>query len=307
MHRVTQHSGRAIGLMLAGVCLFSLMDVAFKLLVAHYTSMQVVFLRCAVSAIVFLVWILVTDRRQFRTAYPRGHLVRGLIGLGMLFTVGECFREMQLPDAYAIFFAAPLLITLLSGPVLGEPAGLLRTLAAVAGFGGVLIVLKPSGAGWISYGGAMGLIAVVLYAASVLLLRRIGEKDGSVTIAFWFTALVGAGAGLAAIAGWRPIEPAHWPLVALLGVSGTLGQVLLTAAFRRASAAVVAPFDYTHMVWAVLYGYLIWGFLPSGRTWLGAGIVVASGLFVLYRERRTLRIRAGALPGREAGDQSSSR
>ncbi|MEJ8568255.1 DMT family transporter [Elongatibacter sediminis] len=289
MSRVAQHSGRAIALMMAGVCMLALMDVAFKLLVAHYSSMQVVFLRCAVSAAVFFVWILVTGRQQFKTAYPLGHLIRGIIGLGMLYTVGECFRELHLPDAYAIFFAAPLLITLLAGPVLGEPAGPLRILAAMAGFSGVLLVLKPTGAGWISYGGVMGLLAVVCYAATVMLLRRIGEKDNSVTIAFWFTALIGVGSAFVAIPGWRDVAAEHWTLVAVLGVSGTLGQVALTAAFRRAPVAVLAPFDYTHMIWAVIYSYLIWGFLPTGRTWVGASIVVASGLFVLYREQRAKR------------------
>ncbi len=289
MKGAPQHAGQAIGLMLIGVCMFSAMDVAIKLLVEHYASMQVMFLRCGTSALLFLVWILATDRRQFHTAYPVGHLVRGAVGLAMLYAVGECFRELQLPDAYAIFFAAPLLITVLSGPVLGEPAGPFRTLAAAVGFIGVLIVLKPTGEGWISYGGLMGVIAVVLYAASILLVRRLGEKDGSVTIAFWFTAMVGVGAGLAALPGWETVDRGHWGLVAIMGVTGTLGQVLLTAAFRRASAAVIAPFDSTHMIWAVLYSYLIWDFLPSGRTWIGAGIVVASGLFVLYREQRALR------------------
>lgn len=295
VRRIPQHAGQAIALMLGGVAMFSIMDVAFKLLVAHYSSMQVVFLRCVTSAAIFLVWILATDYRQLGTAYPRGHLLRAAVGLGMLYAVGECFREMHLADAYAIFFAAPLVITLLSGPVLREPAGPVRTLAAAAGFGGVLLVLKPTGEGWVTYGGLMGLLSVLFYAASVLLLRRLGERDSSVTIAFWFTALVGAGAGVGAVPGWRPIAAEHWLTITVLGIAGTAGQAFLTAAFRRASAAVLAPFDYTHMVWAVIYGYLIWDFLPSGRTWLGAGIVVASGLVVLYREQRALRHRREAL------------
>lgn len=295
MRGIPQHAGKAIALMLSGVAMFSAMDVAFKLLVADYPSMQVVFLRCAISALLFLGWIAFTGLHQARTAYPRGHVLRALVGLAMLYTVGECFREMHLADAYAIFFASPLVITLLSGPVLGEPAGLLRTLAALAGFGGVLLVLKPTGEGWITYGGLMGLVSVLCYAASVLMLRRVGERDSSVTIAFWFTALIGLGAGAGSIPGWRPIEAGHWLIIAVLGIAGTAGQVFLTAAFRRASAAVLAPFDYAHMVWAVIYGYLIWGFLPTGRTWLGAGIVVASGLFVLYREQRAMRFRVVAL------------
>ena len=130
-------------MMLAAVFLFSTMDVALKMLVESYGSMQVTFFRCATALPVFLAWILATDRSQFITAYPLGHLFRSVLGLGMLFSVGECFREMHLTDAYALFFAAPLIVTLLSGPVLGEPAGIFRITASLVGFSGVLIVLSP--------------------------------------------------------------------------------------------------------------------------------------------------------------------
>ena len=281
---------QAIGLMLVAVFLMATMDVALKMLVADYGSMQVIFFRCAMSMPVFLVWMLITDRTLFRTAYLSGQIVRGLLGLAMLYTVGECYRELQLADAYAIFFAAPLLITLLSGPMLGEPAGVARIAAAVIGFSGVLIVLQPSGDNWVSYGGIMALLAMLFYALSVILLRRLGSKDRTLTIAFWFVFLVGCGAGLSAIPNWQPVNFSRdWTWLVLLGITGTVGQVVLTAAFRRASVAVVAPFDYVHMVWAVLYGYIFWSYLPDSRTWIGSGIVIASGLFVLYREHRNHR------------------
>src|SRR5688572_26036578 len=155
MHPIKQHSLQAIGLMLVAVFMMSTMDVGLKMLVENYGSMQVVFFRCAISMPVFFVWMATTDRSLFRTAYLGGHVLRGLLGLAMLYTVGECFRVMQLADAYAIFFAAPLLVTLMSGPMLGEPAGLMRTLAALVGFAGVLIVLQPSGSGWNGYGALM--------------------------------------------------------------------------------------------------------------------------------------------------------
>jgi len=276
-------------MMLASVFLFSTMDVALKMLVESYGSMQVTFFRCATALPLFLLWILVTDRSQFVTAYPMGHLLRSVLGLGMLFTVGECFREMQLTDAYALFFAAPLIVTLLSGPVLGEPAGAFRITASVAGFSGVIIVLSPSGEGWIGYGAAMGIVAVILYALSSLLLRRLGHKDRAVTISFWFVTLVGTGAGLFAIPTWKPLDYSHWPLLLVLGVTGAGGQVLLTAAFRRASAAVVAPFDYAHMIWAVIYGYVFWDYLPGLQTWVGSAILIISGLFILYREKQLMQ------------------
>ena len=292
MNRIQQHPVQAIGLMMIAVLMLSTMDVMLKLLVEHYNSLQVVFLRCAVSAPIFFIWILLKNRQEFKTAYPYGHLLRAVIGLGMLYTVGECFREMQLPDAYALFFTAPLLITLLSGPVLGEPAGWVRISACAVGFTGVLVLLQPTGDAWLSYGAAMGLVAVACYAATVLLLRRMGDKDGTLTIAFWFVTLIGVGAGILCIPVWQPLNLDHWPLLVIMGISSTLGQVLLTAAFRRASVAVIAPFDYTHMIWALVFSHFIWGYLPGMRTWIGAGILVASGLFILFREHRVMQRQA---------------
>jgi drug/metabolite transporter (DMT)-like permease len=289
VNRVEQHSVQAILLMLGAVFFMSSMDVAFKMLVEHYSSFQVVFFRSAVSLLFLTSWIAVTGPSRFRTAYLGGHLLRGALGIVMLFAVGECFRELQLADAYTLFFAAPLVITLLSGPILNEPAGPVRVLAALLGFAGVIVALQPSGDSWISYGALMGLVGMLAYAFSSLLLRRLGGRDGTVTIAFWFVAVVCAGSGVLAIPGWRAVAPEHWLQILLLGTTGVFGQVLLTAAFRRATVAVVAPFDYTHMIWAVVYGLVFWGYLPGWRVWVGAAIIVASGLFILLREQATRR------------------
>ena len=284
--RAGQHPVQAILLMLGAVFFMSTMDVAFKMLVEHYSSFQVVFFRSAVSLPFFVGWILLTDRTRFRTAYPGGHLLRGSLGLLMLFAVGECFRELQLADAYALFFAAPLVITLLSGPVLGEPAGPSRIAAAVIGFAGVLVVLQPGGDNWVSYGALMGLVGMLAYACTALLLRRMGARDGTVTIAFWFLVIVCLGSAVLALPAWLPVRPADWPAILALGLTGACGQAMLTAAFRRAPAAVVAPFDYTHMLWAVIYGLAFWGYLPGWRVWLGSAVIVLSGLFILLREHR---------------------
>jgi drug/metabolite transporter (DMT)-like permease len=276
----------AAALMLAAVFCLSVMDVVFKLLVAHYPSFQVVFFRSAMSWPLFVAWMVFTGRHQFRTHYPLGHLLRGALGVVMLFAVGECFRELQLADAYALFFAAPLLVTLLSGPILGEPAGLVRILAALAGFAGVLIVLAPGSNISMGYGALMGLLGMAAYALSTLLLRKLGSRDGTVTIAFWFVTVVGVVSGLLAAPHWQSVTREWWPELAILGISGTLGQVLLTAAFRKASAAIVAPLDYTAMLWAVVFGLSFWNYLPGWRIWLGSGVIMAMGLFIIYRENR---------------------
>jgi drug/metabolite transporter (DMT)-like permease len=287
--RVEQHSVQAIFLMLGAVFFMSSMDVAFKMLVEHYSSFQVVFFRSATSLPLFAGWMLLTDVSGFRTAHWRGHVLRGGMGIVMLFAVGECFRELQLADAYTLFFAAPLVITLLSGPVLREPAGPLRSAAALVGFIGVIVALQPGGDTWISYGALMGIIGMLAYACSSLMLRRLGGRDGTVTIAFWFVTVVCAGSAVLALPHWKAIEPQDWPLILALGLTGACGQAMLTAAFRRASVAVVAPFDYTHMIWAVVYGLAFWGYLPGWRVWLGSTIIVVSGLFILLREKHSRR------------------
>jgi drug/metabolite transporter (DMT)-like permease len=133
----------------------------------------------------------------------------------------------------------------------------------------------------------MGLLGMLAYAFSSLLLRRLGGRDGTVTIAFWFIAIVCACSAVLAIPQWRPVAVAHWPHIVLLGLTGACGQALLTAAFRRASVAVVAPFDYTHMIWAVIYGWVFWGYLPGWRVGVGSAVIILSGLYILLRERRS--------------------
>ena len=278
---------KAIGLMSLAVFMLSAMDLALKQLVEHYSSMQVIFLRGFLSAPLLAAYMLGWDRKSFRVKYPKDHLLRAAIGLLMLFGVGESFRELQLADAYAIFFAAPLLITMLSGPILGERAGPFRLAAAAVGFIGVLIVLQPGAdSQLISYGSVMALVSVVAYAFMALLLRRMGHHDSTVAIAFWFIALVGIGGGLLSIVTWKPIQWEHWPWFLLLSITGTLGQLMLTGAFQRASVAVIAPIDYTHMIWAVVYGYIFWGHLPGINTWIGTAVIVASGLYIIFREHR---------------------
>jgi len=281
------------------------MDLALKQLVEHYPSMQVVFFRCITSAPLLAFWMLLRSRNGFRVKYPKDHLLRAVIGLIMLFGIGECFRELQLADAYAIFFAAPLLITMLSGPILGEKAGPFRLAAAAVGFVGVLIVLQPGmNSQLISYGAMMALVSVVAYAFMALLLRRMGHHDSTVAIAFWFIALVGVGGGLLSILSWKPIQWQHWPWFVLLGITGTFGQLLLTGAFKRASVAVIAPLDYTHMIWAVIYGYLFWGHLPGVKTWIGTSVIVSSGLYIIYREHRLKRRQQAVVAGSSLTSQT---
>jgi drug/metabolite transporter (DMT)-like permease len=138
---------------------------------------------------------------------------------------------------------------------------------------------------------------MVAYSFTSLLLRSLGNRDATVTIVFWFVSIVGVVSGVLAYPDWSPILREHWLYIAILALSGTFGQILLTAAFRRASVAIVAPLDYTHMIWAVLYGLVLWGYLPGWRVWVGSGIIVLSGIFILFRENHQRKKLARILDG----------
>ena len=129
-----------------------------------------------------------------------------------------------------------------------------------------------------------------------------GHHDSTVAIAFWFIALVGVGAGLFSLQNWRPIQWQHWPWLILLGVTGTFGQLLVTGAFKRATVAVIAPLDYTHMIWAVIYGYLFWGHLPGASTWTGTAVIVSSGLYIIFREHRVKQRRIAVCSAHKNSD-----
>jgi drug/metabolite transporter (DMT)-like permease len=207
---LAQNSLHAVGWMLWAVFLLSTMDVAIKQLVEHYPSLQVAVVRCAVSAPLLALWIALQNRRLFRTRRIKAHVIRGGLGLLMLWAVGEALRELPLADAYAIFFAAPLVMTILSGPVMKEPAGPLRIGACTVGFLGVLVVLRPGATSLISYGSVMALLAVACYAIVALMMRALGRDEHSLTIAFWFTFVCGTIGAFLLPGRWQPLLSEHW-------------------------------------------------------------------------------------------------
>jgi drug/metabolite transporter (DMT)-like permease len=212
------------------------------------------------------------------------HLLRGLLGTTSGLLAFYAFSRLPLADAYAIIFATPLLITALSVPILGEAVGWRRWSAVVVGFIGVLVMLRP-GVAPIGAGNLAALGAACAAACAVLLMRKLSVTETTTSIAFYsnVTAVVLTGIAF----GPTFVVPSLHDL-ALMATSGLLGGtalLVLIAAYRRSPAALVAPFQYSQMLWAILLGALIWGDLPEPAMLLGAAIVTASGLFILYRER----------------------
>jgi drug/metabolite transporter (DMT)-like permease len=277
---------RAALLMLGSVAVFSLMDAGLKTLSTHYPPFQVAALRGASSLPLVLAWALATagPRALLRVRWPL-HLLRGVLGITMMASFVYALRTLPLSTAYSLFFVAPLLITALSVPILRERVGPRRWTAIAVGLAGVIVVLRPSGEGMLSLAGLAVLLAAFGYAVSAITVRVLARTDSTQAITFWLLALMALGAGLLAAPGWVPLRAEHLAIVAGIGLAGAFGQWAITEAFRRGEASMIAPLEYSALVWGVLLDLTLWGVLPDGFTWLGAGVIIASGLYLLRRER----------------------
>jgi drug/metabolite transporter (DMT)-like permease len=276
---------RAALVMLVAVALFALMDAGLKTLSERYPPFQVAALRGAASLPLVVGWSLATIglRPLLHVRWPL-HFLRGLIGIAMMATFVYALKRMPLSTAYTIFFVAPLLITALSVPFLGEHVGPRRWTAIAIGLLGVLVVLRPSGEGMLSLAGLAVLLAALGYAVSAITVRVLARTDSNQAMVVWLLALMAIGAGALAWPDWRPIRHDDWWLIAGIGVVGSFGQYTITHAFRHGEASLLAPLEYTALIWGVLLDASVWGVLPDSATWLGAAIIVASGLYLIRRE-----------------------
>jgi len=277
---------RAVIWMVAAVACFSLMDAGMKQLASGYPSLQVTFLRGAASLPFVLVWVLVSAGP--RSLIPRRwglHLLRGVLGMVMIGCFVFALRDLPLSTAYSIYFVAPLIIAALSVPLLGERVGPRRWVAIGIGLLGVIVVLRPGVDGFISVPGLMVLVAATAYAVAAITVSLLTRTDTSQSMVVWFLVIMAIGAGLLAWPEWTPMRLVDAPLVAGMGLAGALGQIALTRAFQLGEASMIAPLEYTGLVWVIGWDLLFWQQLPDAWTWGGAAIIVASGLYLLHRER----------------------
>jgi drug/metabolite transporter (DMT)-like permease len=263
------------------------MDAAMKQLVTTYPPMQVACIRGLTSLpfILALTWAL-GRWRELRPVRWDLHVARGLLFVYMLWAFVYSVRILSLADAYSIFLCAPLLITALSQPVLGERVSGARWCAIVVGLLGVVLILRPTGENLVTLGGLAAFSAAACYAVGALLIRMLSRTDSAPATVFWSLAVMTAIAGVLAWPAWEPLRGEHWSWILTIALAGTVGQQLITDAFRRAAPSVVAPFEYTALLWGVAFDWLLWSVLPDSRMFLGAGIVTLSGLYLIWRERR---------------------
>jgi len=279
---------RSILAMLVAMGSFSLMDAVLKTLAGSYPSMQVAALR-GLTALP-LVCLYVAWRREvhllLRVRWPL-HLLRGVIGIAMLSLFTFSLKELGLAEAYAIFFVAPLLITVLSIPVLKETVSARHWAAIAVGLGGVVVALRPDQDAFFSLGAIAVLVAAAFYAVSAIAGRVLSRTDAAVTLVFWTTAMWAVGASVLAWPQWVPVSYDHWPVLLALAVTGFLGQLAITEAFRSGKASAVAPFEYSALAWAIMLDYVFWNAVPDRYTLLGGAIIIASGVYLIRKEKVT--------------------
>lgn len=231
-----------------------------------------------------------TGFEVLRTQRPLGHLVRSAVGLTGMVCGFSAVQHLPLTEATALQFASPLFMTALSALILAEPVGRHRWGAVIVGFVGVLIMARPAPGHFNLPGVTLGLLSALGAAGAMVAIRQIANTERGPTIVFYFT-LGGTVLGLVGslIFGWVTPDLATLGLLVLAGLIGGVGQLFLTEALRVAPVGVVAPFDYTQLIWAAGIGLLIWGELPRATTLVGAVIVAGSGVYILHREMRRFR------------------
>ena len=293
----------AIGLRLLSVVFFALMNAAIKLAErAGASVVEILFFRQFGAAL--LVTCVVAAGPGLRSVATRrlpAHVVRAIVGLSAMAMTFNGIVALPLAEATTIGFTVPLITTILGAAILREPTGAWRWGAVVIGFVGVLIVAAPGiaandghlplvGAGF-ALGGAFGTARVTI------LLRQIGRTEAALTTVFWFSVLSLVPLSLLYLPIARAHAPAGWAALAAVGVLGGCAQIAMTNSLRLGPLSVVVPMDYSSLLWATLLGWLLFDALPAASTWIGAPVIVASGLVIVWREavrRRQETLTAGA-------------
>ncbi len=308
-HDVAESSrvGLGIAYKIGATALFASMGALIKSTGPDYPIGQVVFSRSVFALIPVLVLVRhAGGLAVLRTRRPGGHLLRSLSGFMAMTCSFAGLTLLPLADATALGFVSPLMTTALAVPLLGERVRIYRWSAVLVGFAGVLLMLRPAGTaggpmliGAVPLGVVLALLGALFTALAMIAIRRMAAAEPSITIVFWFTASCTALGALTLPFAFR-LPPAS-DAVALVGIGllGGCAQVLLTNSYRLAPASTLAPFDYTAMLWALVIGYVVFREVPEPLVMAGAAIVIASGLFIVWRERRLGLSRA---PARRAGE-----
>jgi drug/metabolite transporter (DMT)-like permease len=281
----------AIAMRLGSAALLAVMLLMIKLAGESGVALpEIMFWRQALSLPILLAWLALNrDLGQLRTQRITLHGLRALAGMtGMVLNFGATLL-LPLAISTSLTFSAPLFAVLIAALILRERVGLWRWSAVLLGFAGVLVIVQPGHLGIDPLGAAMAIGAAAMIAMINYQVRDLGRTEPPIRIVFWF-ALFGALLMLPLLPFYaQPQDLRQWFYLAVIGLFGTLGQVLLTTSLRFGAVATVIVFDYTSLIWATLFGWLVWHHLPGLPLLLGAPLIVAAGLIVVWREQKLYR------------------
>lgn len=271
---------------LAAFGFYATHDVVVKLLGETYSSFQIIFFS-GLMGFPLVTLMLMGDRRD-GTLIPRhpwwtalrtvAAMVTGVMGF-------FAFSKLPLATCYAIFFAMPLLITLMAIPILGEKVGIRRGIAVLVGLVGVIIVLRPGGGEGFGIGHLAALGAAITGALTSVIVRKIGSDERSVVLMLYPMVLSFFVMGLMMPFVYVPMPVEHLALTAVMAFLGMIGALGIIAAYRIAPAVIVAPMQYSQIIWAALYGWLFFDESVDFYTWVGTAVIVASGIYIVLREQ----------------------
>jgi drug/metabolite transporter (DMT)-like permease len=285
----------------AATLLFALMFAAIRWLGPYFPIGEIVFFRSSLGIPVIVAAAYAAGGPSLlATRRIDSHALRSIAGTIAMFSNFAAYTYLPLADATAIGFAAPLFVVILAALILSERVHIYRWSAVIVGFVGVLIIAGPEASlsRGALYGAMFAVTGAALTAVAMIFLRHMSAHEHSITIAFYFMLTSAAVSLTTLLFGWNWPTPWEAVILILTGLAGGIGQLFLSFSYRFGEASVLAPFDYAAMIWAVILGFFLFGELPAPQVWLGGVIVIASGLLILWRERRLARARVlGPLEG----------
>ena len=279
---------RGVSLVILSAAGFSISAAFVKTIGTGIPVVEVFFFRSAFMLLPLLTLVIGSGGlAALRMRNPGSHVLRTIFGMMGVFGSFYGFVYLPLVTATALGFTSPLFLTLLAIPILGERVGWRRWLAVLVGFCGVLLMVRPepgtTDTEWLALG--LCLVGALAWALAMITIRKMGEAgESGVAIVFWFAFFSSVLAGMAMIPVWVWPSPTQWALLAGIGLVSAIAQIMMTDAYRRGEASLLAPFEYSAIIWTTALGALIWAEMPDAWDFLGILVLVGAGLYIWYRE-----------------------
>ena len=275
---------RGVLWMLATTVFFVSLDTTAKYLTRSYPVVEIVWARSLFHTLFALAWAGMRLPVALRRPRHGMQLLRGIFLVATTALYFLALRTLPIADGTSIMFLSPIVVTVLSVPLLGEQVGVRRWIGVAVGFAGAIIIVRP-GAGVVQAAALLAVVAAAINALYQITTRLLNRTDQPLTTNVYSAAVGTAVAAVGLPFAWVAPDLQGWLLLALAGLCGVIGHYCMIKAFEAAPAAAVAPFGYVGLIWSTFYGYVLFGDLPDHWTVIGALIIVGSGLYIFYREQ----------------------